>query len=52
MEFIFEFILEGISEVTFNLKIHPLLKIAIGIITIFGFSILFIWIMVKLGVWQ
>jgi len=52
MEFIFEFILEGIIEVVGNLRIHPLLKVTIGITSMVVFIVFFIWLMIKHGVWQ
>lgn len=52
LEFIFEFIIEGISEITKNSKMHPLLRIAIGILAILTFSGFFICLMNKLGVWK
>ena len=52
LEFIFEFIVEGIVEITKNLKMHPVLKIIISITGVIVFSVLFIWLMIKLGVWK
>lgn len=52
LEFIFEFILEGISEISQSLKIHPIIRIIIVIVAILAFSVFFIWLMNKLGIWK